>query len=145
MPEMDKLSASMQDYLEAILELEESEDSVRVTDIANKLKIAKASVNQTIRKFKEKGLVRQQSYGPIELTGQGRDMADKVRQKHRILRQFLVEVLGVDRVVADKDACLMEHAVSPQTMERLTEFLSRNGYMRNENVAIDSNLHAHDY
>ena len=63
MPEVKKLSASMQDYLEAILELEESEDTVRVTDIANKLQIAKASVNQTINKFKKKGLVRQQIYG----------------------------------------------------------------------------------
>ena len=58
----------MQDYLEAILELEESEDTVRVTDIANKLQIAKASVNQTMNKFKNKVVLSQQIYGPVELT-----------------------------------------------------------------------------
>lgn len=124
-----KLSSSMQDYLEAILELEESENQVRVTDIANRLKIAKASVNQTIGKLKETGLIRQQAYGPVELTDRGRELAGKVVQRHRKLRKFLVEVLGVDQQTAEQDACLMEHAVSPQTMDRLTDFLSSNGYL----------------
>lgn len=123
-----KLSASMQDYLEAILELEESEEPVRITDIANKLQIAKASVNQTISKFKKKGLVRQPAYGPVELTKEGRYMAEKVRQTHNKLRFFLAEVLGVDPAIAEEDACRMEHAVSPQTMERLTEFLEKYDY-----------------
>ncbi len=126
------LSSSMQNYLEAILELEEDERLVRVTDIANKLKIAKASVTQTINRFKEMGLVKQEVYGPIELTENGRKMAKKVISRHRKLRKFLTEVLGVEPEIAEKDACLMEHAVSPQTMERLTGFLCRNGYMMDE-------------
>lgn len=124
-PDSKNLSASMQDYLEAILELEERGETVRVTDIANKLRIAKASVNQTLNKFKKKGLVRQEMYGPVELTQEGRHMAEKIRQAHRLLKRFLVEVLGVDPEVAEEDACRMEHAVSAHTMERLTEFLSR--------------------
>ncbi|MDP4182444.1 MAG: metal-dependent transcriptional regulator [Bacillota bacterium] len=123
------LSASMQDYLEAIIELEEEEGTVRITDIANKLEIAKASVNQTIKKLKEMELVTQQVYGPVELTDKGRQMAHKIRQRHIKLRQFLIEVLGVDEDIAEKDACLMEHAVSAQTMNKLTDFLCRNGYM----------------
>jgi len=135
MSQIMTLSASMQDYLEAILELEEEEKTVRITDIANKLKIAKASVNQTINKFKDMGLVRHQVYGPVELTEAGRELADKIIQRHRKLRQFLIEVLGVDTSIAEKDACLMEHAVSPQTMEQLTDFLCRNGYIvENSNV-----------
>jgi DtxR family transcriptional regulator, Mn-dependent transcriptional regulator len=131
MSEAHELSASMQDYLEAIVELEEEENTVRITDIANKLKIAKASVNQTISKFKEMGLVQQQVYGPVGLTDSGRVMANKIRLRHKKLRQFLIEVLGVDGQIAEKDACLMEHAVSSQTMDRLTEFLFRNGYISN--------------
>ena len=137
-----KLSSSMQDYLEAILELEENENQVRVTDIANRLKIAKASVNQTIGKLKETGLIRQQAYGPVELTGQGRELAGKIVQRHRKLRKFLVEVLGVDQQTAEQDACLMEHAVSPQTMDRLTDFLSNNGYLNDGHSSkscIDAN------
>lgn len=129
MSEQNALSPSMQDCLEAILELEERDNSVRITDIANKLKIAKASVNQTIGKFKDMGLVRQQVYGPVELTDDGRDTANKIIQRHRKLKKFLYEVLGVDPETAEKDACLMEHAVSPQTMECLTSFLCRNGYI----------------
>lgn len=132
MPETMVLSSSMQDYLEAILELAVEENSVRITDIANKLNIAKASVNQTIGKFKEMGLVRQQAYGPVELTDDGRQLAKKVRLRHRMLRQFLIEALGVDPGIAEKDACLMEHAVSPMTIDKLTEFLFRNGYMAGE-------------
>jgi DtxR family Mn-dependent transcriptional regulator len=136
-PDSKKLSASMQDYLEAILELEEAEDTVRVTDIANKLGIAKASVNQTLNKFKKKGLVRQKIYGPVELTREGRHMAEKVRQAHLLLKRFLIQVLDVDPEVAEEDACLMEHAVSTHTMERLTDFLRRNGYLKEQNSAPD--------
>lgn len=123
------VSASMQDYLEVILNLTENEESVRVTDIANKLNIAKASVNQTVNKLKNLGLVQQQVYGPVELTTKGRAIAEKVRRRHRKLREFLVDVLGVDKTVAERDACLMEHAISTETMQKLTEFLDH--YHRN--------------
>lgn len=134
MPKTITLSASMQDYLEAILELEEAESSVRITDIAKKLKVAKASVNQTIGKFKELGLVRQKMYGPVELTRNGRAMAGKIMQNHKKLKQFLVDILGVDAEVAEQDACLMEHAVSVETIERLTDFLCKNGYIFDDNI-----------
>lgn len=137
MAEIVTLSASMQDYLEAILELDKNETSVRITDIANKLNIAKASVNQTVSKLKEMGLVRQQVYGPVELTDSGRKLADKVRLRHVKLRQFLMEALGVDPKTAEDDACRMEHAVSVQTMDKLTEYLFRNGYMTEGNSTME--------
>lgn len=126
------LSVSMQDYLEAILELETYKQPVRITDIAIKLNIAKASVNQTIAKFKGMGLVSQQAYGPVELTDTGRKTAENICQRHKKLKQFLAEVLGVQDEIAEKDACMMEHAVSTQTMERLADFLSCNGYISDE-------------
>lgn len=132
------LSVSMQDYLEAILELESGENPVRITDIAVKLNIAKASVNQTIAKFKEKGLVTQQVYGPVKLTEIGRKTAESISQRHRKLRKFLAEVLGVDGSTAENDACMMEHAVSSQTMDKLTDFLIRNGYVAEEGDFIDT-------
>lgn len=137
MQDNKKLSSSMQDYLEAILELGESGNPVRVTDIANRLGIAKASVNQTISRLKDTGLIRQQAYGPVELTSLGRELAGKIILRHRKLRKFLVEVLGVDEQTAEQDACLMEHAVSPQTMDRLTDFLSNNGYLNLDHSSRD--------
>ncbi len=130
--EINDLSPSMQDYLETIFEIGDSDRPVRITDIANKLKIAKASVFQTISRLKEAGLIRQQIYGPVELTDRGRELAVKISLRHRKLSKFLAEVLKVDQETADKDACLMEHAVSSQTMDKLTDFLCRNGYMTQE-------------
>jgi len=141
MSEKLTLSSSMQDYLEAILELAEEDTSVRVTDIARKLNIAKSSVNQTICKQKDMGLVRQQVYGPVELTEEGKKYANKIMQRHIKLKRFLVKTLGVDPEIAEKDACLMEHAVSSQTMDRLTGFLCRNGYMTDECDINDKACH----
>ncbi len=138
MSENITLSSSMQDYLETILELSEEETSVRITDIANRLNIAKSSVNQTIGKLKDMGLVEQQTYGPVELTESGMKYAHKVKQNHIKLKQFLIKTLGVDPEIAEKDACLMEHAVSSQTMERLTEFLHKNGYMSKDSNISDN-------
>lgn len=117
------VSSALEDYLETILNLAEKAGVVRVTDIADKLNVAKASVNQAVNNLKELGLVVQEKYGPVELTCTGKELAIKVQHRHRMLRKFLVEVLGVNQMIAEKDACLMEHVVSPQTMEKLVEFL----------------------
>lgn len=121
------LSSSLQDYLEAILELSQTDSSVRVTDLAGKLKIAKASVSQSIDKLAGLGLVEQESYGPIKLTEIGKEQALKIRRRHRMLRRFLTAILGVDPAIAEEDACRMEHAISPETMERLVAFLEAQG------------------
>ncbi|HHY35168.1 MAG TPA: metal-dependent transcriptional regulator [Firmicutes bacterium] len=114
----------MEDYLEAILSLMASgQRSVRVTDIAEKLSIAKPSVTQALGVLKEMGLVEQERYGRVYLTADGMKAAASVSQRHRVLREFLVQVLGVDPSTADKDACQMEHAVSSTTMERLVNWL----------------------
>ena len=78
-------------------------------------------MSQTINRLKEMGLVRQQLYGPVELTDNGRAVAIRIIQRHKILKWFLVETLGVDPGIAEEDACRMEHAVSSQTMDRLTD------------------------
>lgn len=118
------ITAAMEDYLETILSLMASgEGSVRVTDIAERLSIAKPSVTQALGVLKEMGLVEQERYGRVYLTTAGIKAARNVSQRHRLLRKFLVEVLGVDPATADKDACQMEHAVSPATMERLVTWL----------------------
>ena len=121
-----ELSSSIEDYLEAILALSEidpQDQSVRVTDIAERLQIAKPSVTAALNVLKEKGLVTQERYGKVFLTPEGRKRALVVQRRHRVLRKFLVDGLGVGEKVAENDACLMEHAVSPETMEKLIEFL----------------------
>lgn len=117
------LTSALEDYLEVILELGETETEIRVTDVADKLNIAKSTVTITLNKLKILGMVTQESYGPIVLTRVGKVYAVEIRKRHRVLRKFLVEVLGVDYQTAEKDACLMEHVVSPITMKKISEFM----------------------
>jgi DtxR family Mn-dependent transcriptional regulator len=118
------LTPALEDYLEAMWEIHAKGDAIRVTDIAEKLDIAKSTVSQTINKLKNLKLVMQESYGPIYLTSLGKKYAEKVRNRHLILRSFLIEVLEVDYQTAEKDACLMEHVLSSKTMEKLAEFIA---------------------
>jgi len=122
----EKLSSSMQDYLEAILELSSQNEEVRITDIAERLCLTKASANQATQALVKRGLVTHRHYGPVVLTESGREEAEKVRYRHDILRNFLVDTLGVDPKVAEQDACLMEHTISQETLKRLVQFMERN-------------------
>ncbi|MBO8128362.1 MAG: metal-dependent transcriptional regulator [Peptococcaceae bacterium] len=129
MSNLQQLSPALEDYLETILELSEQEKVVRVTDIAARLNIAKASVAQALSNLKKLKLITQDRYGPVWLTAKGRAYAAGVRRRHETLVYFLVNVLGVDPAIAEKDACEMEHVVSSQTMDRLVAFLESKRYI----------------
>ncbi len=126
------ISASMQDYLETILRLSYQSKFVRVTDIASELNLNKASVAQALSILKEKGLILQNRYGPVELTEKGWAYAEVVKYRHEILLEFLTKVLKLDWATAERDACLMEHAVSTQTINTLEEFLLKSRYLKGE-------------
>ncbi len=117
------VTSSLQDYLEVILNLLQEKKTARVTDIADRLDIAKPSVIQALAILKEKGLIRQDRYGPVELTEKGRRYALKVRHRHKIIYGFLTQVLGVSPKAAEKDACLLEHDLSSETFDKLLQFL----------------------
>ena len=119
------VTSSLQDYLEVILNLHQEKKTARVTDIADRLNIAKPSVIQALALLKEKGLIKQDPYGPVELTEKGRRYAIRVRHRHKILYGFLTQVLGVSPTEAERDACLMEHDLSNETFERLLEYLRK--------------------
>ena len=119
----DKLSSSNEDYLEAVYQLGGAEKAVRSVDLANKLGVSKASVNKAINHLKSAGLVEQPHYGDISLTQEGLDYAQKVLNRHEILSQFLTEVLGVEPLRAQEEACAMEHAISDETLDKWIEFM----------------------
>lgn len=118
-----KLSPSMQDYLETILDLSATEDEVRITDIANRLNISKASTNQAIGGLVKRGMVTHPHYGPVTLTEKGRLEAEKIRYRHDVLKKLLTDVMKVDPEVAERDACLMEHTISQETLTKLVSFM----------------------
>lgn len=126
-----RVSASLQDYLETILILSKQNEEVRVTDIADELDVAKSSVHQAVTKLKRSGLVNQVRYGSLALTKEGFNVASRVKEKHDILVKFFVEVLGVNRDVSTRDACLIEHSISKTTIDKLVRFMD--DYTKNNN------------
>ncbi len=122
----ENITSSLQDYLEIILALSESSGQIRVTDIASALNVAKPSVAAAVSQLQKLEMVKHKKYGPIELTELGKKAAVEVRWKHRKIKQFLVEILEVDPETAEKDACLVEHVISPETMMKMAKYLDIN-------------------
>ncbi len=117
------LTAGMEDYLETIVNLSEKKKVVRVRDIAEKMSIKMPSVTEALGNLAKNGLVNHEKYEYVELTSEGSKLARKVRSYHNILFDFLTGVLNIDSQTADKDACEMEHVVSPSTLKKLLSFV----------------------
>lgn len=120
-----RINEANENYLEAILILEEKDVQVRMSDIAKLLNVSKPSVNKAMGVLKESGYILQQRYGTILLTEEGRKYAEKVYQRHKLFKRFFIEVLHVEEAVAEEEACHMEHCISDSTMEKLNQFLTK--------------------
>lgn len=117
------LSESMQDYLEAILAIQEKNQVARVKDIAEKLDILKGSVTGALKNLAEKGLINYEPYSFITLTEQGKAIAGEITRRHRVIRDFLQCILLMDPEAADQNACRMEHAMDREAVNRLVAFI----------------------
>ena len=117
------MTKSMEDYLEVIHVLIRDRRVARVRDVAASLNVKMPSVVKAIGELKKLELVRQEPYGDIELTEKGARLAAMILARHTVLKAFLLK-LGVSDENAEKDACLMEHILSAETMERINEFLN---------------------
>ncbi|MDE6473763.1 MAG: metal-dependent transcriptional regulator [Clostridia bacterium] len=124
---MSQLHKSGEDYLEAILFIEEQKGRVKSVDIANFLGVSKPSVNKALTILQEMGYVSKPSYGEVTITQEGKKRAMSVAVKHKALTRLLTEVLGVCSDTAEKDACKIEHDISDETTQKLIEFLSKFG------------------
>lgn len=117
------ISSTMEDYLESILELEKSNKYVRVKDIAQKMHVKLPTVTSMLHTLQKRDLVSHEKYDHVELTRKGRKVAKDIYRRHTMLKKFLTDILNIDAEIADEDACKMEHAVSPGTMERIVKFM----------------------
>ena len=123
---MEKMSMSHEDYLEAIVMLgRTTEASVRSVDIETKLGVSKASVNKAMTVLKEKGLAEQPYYGDVTLTEEGYEYGTSVLDRHRMLSMFLTKALGIPEERAEKEACLMEHAISDDSFEKWSSYIKK--------------------
>lgn len=118
----DKLTASLEDYLEAILLLVRRGRVARVRDIARRLDVGMSSVTAALKVLSKRKLVNYDPYQVVTLTDGGRDLAEQISRRHELLRRFLTGVLGLDAESADINACRMEHAMDNTVLDRLRSF-----------------------
>lgn len=114
-----ELSASLQDYLEAVYVLSRQKGFARSKDISLSLKVSMPSVNAAIKNLAARGLLSYERYGYISLTPSGGKAGARIAGHHLFLKDFFMTVLGLPETEAERDACRAEHALSPATLLRL--------------------------
>lgn len=123
---MEKVSMSHEDYLEAIIMLGGSpERPIRSVDVAKQMDVSKASVNKAVGLLKERGLLDQPYYGDITLTEEGYTYGKAIYKRHRYLTAFLSKGLGIADEVAEREACLMEHAISDDSFKKWEAYIEK--------------------
>lgn len=118
------LQESGEMYLEAILILTNKMKSVRSLDVAEYRNYSKPSVSRAVKLLRDGGYITMDKDGYLLLTDIGREVAEKIYDRHRVLEEFLMS-LGVDRETASQDACKMEHVISDTTLEAIKNYLEK--------------------
>ena len=125
-----QLTPTLENYLATIFRLQRDRPFARVRDIANTHKVAKSAVTAAMQSLSEKGLLDYEPYEPVTLTAAGRERGEGIVLRHRVLTDFLENVLGLDAARTDSIACGMEHAVDQDVLERFVCFLAFVGGFR---------------
>jgi DtxR family transcriptional regulator, Mn-dependent transcriptional regulator len=119
----EQLSPNLEDYLETIFVLESATSSARAKDIAERMKVQRASVTGALHALSEKGLINYQPYSSVTLTPEGFRLATRIMHRHKVLKQFFQHVLQLDPGRAEENACRIEHQIDDTVLQRLTRFI----------------------
>ncbi|RUM38327.1 MAG: metal-dependent transcriptional regulator [Desulfobulbus sp.] len=122
MKDVHQLSASLEDYIEAIYHIITDKKVARGKDICQRLNVSGASVTEALRALSKKGLVNYAPYEVITITEQGRIIAEDVIRRHNSLKKFFIEVLAVDEDTAETGACRFEHTAPAEVIEQMVNF-----------------------
>lgn len=109
-----EIKKSAEDYLEAMLMMQERHGSIRSIDVAAALGVTKPSVSYATKRLRENGYIQMDKDSLITLTDAGMEIAQRIYERHRLLTGFLTR-LGVSEAVARADACKIEHDLSDET------------------------------
>jgi DtxR family Mn-dependent transcriptional regulator len=120
------ISSTHEMYLKVLHESRGDHGVSRVGDLAKRLDVSPGTVSSVLKKLERMHLVEHERYGFVSLTPDGSGVAECVTRRFETIRALLIEVLGVSPETAAIDACMMEHAVSPDTVERMQDLLERN-------------------
>jgi DtxR family Mn-dependent transcriptional regulator len=122
----EKITASLEDYLEAIYKIIEEKQGVKAIEISRKLGVGRSSVTEALKTLADKGLVNYGRYDVISLTSAGEKVAQQVIFKHDALYEFFTGILGVAPEDAHENACRVEHVISEDLLKRLIAFIEFN-------------------
>lgn len=114
------ITPSGEDYLEAILVIQNQKGMVRSIDVVRHLNLSKPSVSHTVSLLQTGGFLTVDEDHFLYLTDLGREIAEKIYERHCFFTKHLIEI-GVDPKTAEADACRIEHVISAETFERLKE------------------------
>jgi DtxR family Mn-dependent transcriptional regulator len=117
------LTASQEDYLEAIFALLQTTPVARSKDIAARLGVRAASVTGALRQLAGQGCIQHEVYGFVTLTPEGQRLAADVVKRHALLKDFLTRILAIPEADAEDTACRLEHALPPTVQQRLVRFV----------------------
>lgn len=122
---MEKLTASLEDYLEVICNYTECNKNIRAIDISKELNVSRASVTEAMKKLAKKGFVNYDKYGAISLTENGKNIAMNVVSKHKILQIFFEKILGLTQTEASVNACKIEHIITDSAFNKISEYINK--------------------
>ncbi|MDO8874094.1 MAG: metal-dependent transcriptional regulator [Methanoregula sp.] len=125
---------TIEEYIETICVLEQRNGRAQTGMIASRMGVKPPTITEMLQKLEREGLIHYESYNGAILTGSGKKMARELMQKHRIIANLL-EILGIDRELAEVDACQIEHHVSPETLKTLEQFVE---FARNDSAITES-------
>ena len=117
------LTPCLEDYIEAIFNISNEKQIARSKDIKKALQVHGATVTGALQALSEKGMINYTPYEVITLTPKGYKIAQTIAKRHEILKDFLVNTLGIESFEAEKVACGMEHSLTPTVTMRLAAFV----------------------
>lgn len=113
-----KLHSSGEDYLEAVLMLQQKHGMVRSIDLARHMGYSKPSISHAVGVLRDGGFLTVDPGGFLLLTDIGREVAEKIYERHQFFTQWLIGA-GIDPETAEQDACRMEHGISQKSFEKI--------------------------
>lgn len=120
-----KILKASEDYLESMLMMQEKYGYIRSIDVASHLGVTKPSVSYATKKLRENGYITMDKDGLISLTDSGLSVARSMLERHHTITAFLME-LGVEKEIAEIDACKIEHDISAQTFDAICAHANEN-------------------
>jgi DtxR family Mn-dependent transcriptional regulator len=119
----EKLSANIEEYLESIYKISQSEENVKTSRISKDLGITPASVSEMLKRLDKMSYVEYSQYKGVKLTGKGLKIAKNITRKHRLLERFLHDILKLKDHFLHDQACEMEHTLSDDAERALCQVL----------------------